>query len=216
MWSGDGVGPAPQGDSDMRSRSALAQREAEAAIANRRRELAAVTTTRRELVALDAMTVGELAEKYRAVFGVPTRTRNKEYLRRHIAWRIQELAEGGLSPRALERIEQLAPQAPVRWQKHLKPGVTAGDSAAAEPPRDPRLPPVGTVVTRVHNGIEHKVTILADGFEYNGQCHRSLSKVARLIAGTPWNGFTFFFGRAQGALGGGTEERATTTGPVPR
>ena len=201
----------------MRSRSALARREDEAALANRRRELAAVTTTRRELVALDAMTVGELAEKYRAVFGVPTRTRNKEYLRRHIAWRIQELAEGGLSPRALERIEQLAPQAPVRWQKHIKPDASAGASAVtAEPARDPRLPPVGTVLTRVHNGVEHKVTILADGFEYNGQCHRSLSKVARLIAGTSWNGFAFFFGRTQGTLGGGVEARATTSGTVPR
>jgi len=185
----------------MERRSALAQRE-DGAVTARRRELAAVTNTRRELVALDAMTVGELAEKYRALFGIPTRTRNKEYLRKHIAWRIQELAEGGLSPRALERIEHLAPQAPVRWQVRVKPDTTAGHSATpVEPARDPRLPPVGTVLTRVHNGVEHKVIVLANGFEYNGQCHRSLSKVARLIAGTPWNGFTFFFGRAVGTLG---------------
>jgi hypothetical protein len=207
MCPGDGMGPAPQGDSDMERRSALAQREDGAAIATRRRELAAVTNTRRELVALDAMTVGELAEKYRALFGIPTRTRNKEYLRKHIAWRIQELAEGGLSPRALERIEHLAPQAPVRWQQHVgKPDPTAGHSTVpGEAPRDPRLPPVGTILTRVHNGVEHKVTVLANGFEYNGQSHRSLSKVARLIVGTPWNGFTFFFGRAVGTLGGEAE-----------
>jgi hypothetical protein len=188
----------------MESRSALAQREAGTGIANRRRELAAVANTRRELVALEAMTVGELAEKYRALFGVPTRTRNKEYLRKHIAWRIQELAEGGLPPRALERIDQLASQAPDRWQQRvIKPAAAAGHSAlSAEASRDPRLPPVGTVLTRVYNGVEHKVTVLADGFEYNGTRHRSLSKVARLIAGTPWNGFTFFFGRALGTLGG--------------
>ncbi|HEX2691103.1 MAG TPA: DUF2924 domain-containing protein [Kofleriaceae bacterium] len=191
----------------MGSRSALAQREDGATIVNQRRELAVVANTRRELVALEAMTVGELAEKYRALFGIPTRTRNKAYLRKHIAWRIQELAEGGLSPRALDRIEQLAPQVPVRWQTRIgKADATAGHpSAHTEKSRDPRLPPVGTVLTRVYNGVEHKVAVLADGFEYNGTCHRSLSKVARLIAGTSWNGFTFFFGRTLGALDGETE-----------
>lgn len=175
----------------MGNRSALAQREDRAAIAS----------VRREVVALDAMTVGELAEKYREVFGVPTRTRNKDYLRRHVAWRIQELAEGGLSPRALERIERLAPQAKSRWQRRTaQPNATAGHSAgSAQPRRDPRLPPVGTVLSRVHGGALHQVTVLADGFEYHGKRHRSLSQIARLITGTSWNGFTFFLGRASGA-----------------
>ncbi|HEX7840086.1 MAG TPA: DUF2924 domain-containing protein [Kofleriaceae bacterium] len=175
----------------MRNHSALAQREDRVAIAN----------VQRELVALDAMTVGELAEKYRAVFGIPTRSRNKEYLRKHLAWRIQERAEGGLSPRALERIEQLAPQAPVRRRERV---AKQGDAerpapATARPDRDSRLPPPGTVLTRAHDGIEHRVTVLTDGFEYQGKCHRSLSQIARLITGTSWNGFTFFLGRAAGA-----------------
>jgi Protein of unknown function (DUF2924) len=191
----------------MGSRSALAHREDGAAIVNRRRELAVIANTQRELASLEAMTVSELAEKYRALFGIPTRTRNKEYLRKHIAWRIQELAEGGLSPRALERIEQLAPQAPAHWQKRIvQSDATAGHApTSAVPSRDPRLPSVGTVLTRVYNGVEHKVTVLADGFEYDGTCHRSLSRVARLIAGTSWNGFTFFFGRARGTISGETE-----------
>jgi hypothetical protein len=87
--AGDDLAP-PQGDCDMGNRNALAQR-AELT------ELTAFANTRRELASLSAMTVGELAEKYRDVFGVPTRTRNKDYLRRRIAWRIQQQQEGGLS-----------------------------------------------------------------------------------------------------------------------
>lgn len=174
----------------MANRNAVAQRT----------ELAALVNAKRELAALDALTVGELAEKYREVFGVPTRTRNKDYLRRRIAWRIQEQQEGGLSSRALERIEQLAPQAPARWHEPptKKAAVDAPGRRRKQELRDPRLPPPGHVLTRSHDGIEHKVTILGDGFEYRGKRHRSLSQVAKLITGTPWNGFRFFFGNASG------------------
>lgn len=173
----------------------------------REREVAAGTGA--QLRALEKMTVGELAEKYREVFGVPTRTRNKDYLRKRVAWRIQELAEGGLSPRALERIEQLAPEAPVRWgQSVARNGNGAAPVVAmAKAPRDTRLPAAGTVITRQHDGVEHRVTVLAAGFEYNGEPYRSLSKIAGVITGTPWNGFLFFFGRASGTKTG-PEERA--------
>ena len=168
----------------MRNQNDLAQRADGVAFANMRRELAA----------LGAMTVGELAEKYREVFGAPTRSRNKAYLHSHIAWRIQERAEGGLSPRALEQIEQLAPQAPARW----RPPVGQRKAAAAATDNvgpDPRLPPVGATITRRHGRVEHRVTVLADGFEYRGEYYRSLSKIACLITGKSWNGYVFFFGR---------------------
>jgi hypothetical protein len=172
------------------------------------REVAASTT--RELAALDKMSVGELAERYREVFGEPTRTRNKGYLRKRIAWGIQQRAEASVfSPHALERIEQLAPEAPARWRQPVarKDGASAPVIATAKA-RDPRLPPVGTVLTRVHDGVEHKVTVLVDdGFEHNGKQYRSLSKIARVITGTPWNGFLFFFGRGHGARNS-AEERA--------
>jgi len=193
-----GTSQLPEGVTDMSNTKVPALRA----------DRASAASTARELAGLDKMSVGELAEKYRQVFGEPTRTRNKEYLRKRIAWRIQECAEGGLSPRALERIEQLAPDAPARWRQPVArkdagaPVIAIGTAA-----RDPRIPPVGTVLTRIHDGVEHKVTVLADGFEHNGEQHRSLSKIARVITGTPWNGFLFFFGRAHGARNG-AEERA--------
>lgn len=170
-----------------------------------RAERASAANIARELAALAEMNVGELGEKYREVFGEPTHTRNKEYLRKRIAWRIQERVEGGLSPRALERIEQLAPEAPARWRQPVARKDGASAPVAIVTARDPRLPPVGTILARVHGGVEQRVTVLADGFEFNGERHRSLSKIARLITGTPWNGFLFFFGRTNGTRSEDTE-----------
>lgn len=60
-----------------------------------RKDRATMATLSEQLVALEQMTVGELAEKFREVFGFPTRTRNKSYLRKRLSWQIQALAEGG-------------------------------------------------------------------------------------------------------------------------
>jgi hypothetical protein len=159
-----------------------------------------------QLIALEKMTVGELAEKFREVFGFPTRTRNKPYLRKRVAWQIQALAEGGLSPRALAKIEELAPLAPVRWRPERASGDAPGAGAPIQArPRDSRLPAIGSTVVRVHQGVEHQVTVLADGFEYQGQRHASLSQIARLISGTAWNGYTFFGLQRRPGTGQNTE-----------
>ncbi|MBM4321866.1 MAG: DUF2924 domain-containing protein [Deltaproteobacteria bacterium] len=158
-----------------------------------------------QLAAVASMSVGELAEKYREVYGEPTRSRNKDYLRKKVAWQIQALEGGGLSQRALAKIAELAPDAPTRWRKRL-PAFPQSVEGEPTPPaeRDPRLPPVGTVLVREHQGTRHSVTVLADGFEFAGERYQSLSKIARLITGTPWNGFLFFQGalRGQRAAGG--------------
>ena len=49
------------------------------------------------------MTVGQLRQKYLGVFGEESRSNHKQFLFRRIAWRIQALAEGGLSERARRR-----------------------------------------------------------------------------------------------------------------
>lgn len=157
-----------------------------------RRERSAAADLGAQLAALDKLTVAELVEKYREVYGVPTRTRNKDYLRKRVAWRIQELAEGGLSEKALARIEQLAPEAPARWRTPVSAADAAPAIEAITPQRDPRLPPVGSILHRTHGGVDHQVTVLDDGFEYLGERYAFLSRVARAIAGTPWNGFLFF------------------------
>ena len=142
-----------------------------------------------QLAALRQMTVGQLLARYREVFGEPTRSRNKDHLRKKVGWRIQELAEGGLSDHALARIAALAPGVPVRWR--ASPGSRTLAVASA-PDRDPHVPPPGTILAREHEGALHHVTVLEDGFEYRGERYRSLSRIAQQITGTRWNGFLFF------------------------
>ena len=50
----------------------------------------------------------------------------------------------------------------------------------------------GTNLAREWNGRLHRVTVLADGFAWNGNTYSSLSKVAFAITGTRWNGPRFF------------------------
>lgn len=143
-----------------------------------------------QIAQLRQMKVAELRAKYAEVFGEPTFSRNKDYLWKRIAYRIQELAEGGLSDRAKERAEELARDTDLR----VRPPKDARlpDVEAPAKKRDVRLPPAGTVLTRAFGGREHAVTVLERGFEYDGRTYDSLSAVARAIAGTRWNGFVFF------------------------
>ncbi|EAU61796.1 putative bacteriophage-related protein [Stigmatella aurantiaca DW4/3-1] len=160
-----------------------------------------------QLAALASMSVPELAEKYLEVYGEPTRSRNKGYLQKRLAFRIQELAEGGLSTRAVARIAELGDKLPERWRMRQ---VQESKPAAPPPPaaadgRDARLPAPGTVLTRVYKGTQHQVTVREGGFEYEGQLHRSLSSIAKQVTGTAWNGFRFF-----GLKHGGSKQKEVT------
>lgn len=46
---------------------------------------------------LEQITAPELVAKCFELYGEPTRIRNKAYLIRRLNWRVQEIAEGGLS-----------------------------------------------------------------------------------------------------------------------
>lgn|GEM_PF-6251861 len=75
------------------------------------------------------MTVGELRAKYREVFGEESRSNHKQFLFRRIAWRVQALAEGGLSERARRRALEIASDADLRIR------APAGRAARASPCR---------------------------------------------------------------------------------
>ena len=152
---------------------------------------------KKELATLERMTVGELHERYVEVFGEAVRSRHKRYLIRRIAWRLQANAEGGLSQRALRRAEELANVADV----HVTPprcgisGSQAGPARCTDAPTRPsdqRLPPVGAAITRKYKGRTLTVTVLAGGFEYEGERYSSLTAVANAITGSHMNGFRFF------------------------
>jgi hypothetical protein len=165
--------------------------------AARGEDRASAAAVSRDLAALSSKSVAELADQYLVLFDEPTRSRNREYLIKRMSWRLQEIAEGGLSPRALEQIDKLAPRAPVRWQ----PQAPAESQVTLAPPkaRDPRLPAPGEWIRRIDGGKEHQVKVREHGFEYDGEVFRSLSGVARKITGVSWNGYRYFFGCAEPA-----------------
>lgn len=159
------------------------------------------TTLQQQIEELRHMPVSRLRERYADAFGEPTTSGNRQWLFRRVAWRIQSLAEGDLSERARRRAAELARDVDVR----VRP-PTFGE--LAEEPRsgtrlvtitgrivsagNDRLPAPGCVLRRVFKEKEHEVTVLLQGFEYEGKVYRSLSAVATAITGSHWNGFLFF------------------------
>ena len=67
------------------------------------------TSVIRSIHALRQMTVSEMQTQWLRLNGEPTRSKNRDYLYRRLAWRIQELQHGGLSRTARDRIDELAP-----------------------------------------------------------------------------------------------------------
>lgn len=162
----------------------------------------------RELAGLERLTVGELQARYAEVFGETPRSRHRRYLIRRIAWRLQANAEGGLSERARQRAAELADPGEARTTPPRGASAgrgaaeasdamawagTAGGSAPLRRERsDPRLPPMGSVLTREYKGHTLAVTVAAGGFIYEGERYASLSAVAKAITGSHMNGFRFF------------------------
>lgn len=134
------------------------------------------------------MTVAELREQYAIVFGEHTRSSNKDFLRKRIAWRLQANEEGGLSDRALRRAKELANDADLRLLAPAARTVVR----PFRPSHDRRLPMPGTVLQREYRGQTVTVTVLDAGFDYAGQVYRSLTAVAKAVTGSHWNGLLFF------------------------
>jgi len=137
-----------------------------------------------EIETLQKMTVGQLRLKWRELYGEDTRSGNREYLWRRLAWRVQELAYGGLSERAQVRIKELGDDLRMLPSRRWQP--------AEGPVRDRRIPRPGVVLSRRYHGQEIRVTVVEQGFEWNGRRFRSLSALAREVTGQRWNGLLFF------------------------
>jgi hypothetical protein len=96
-------------------------------------------------------------------------------------------------------------------------GVAATKKRGAKRPRgerDPRLPPAGTVLKKTYKGVLHEVTLSQDnGCSYEGKHYKSLSGVAKVIAGCNHNGMLFFGIIKRESRGGVFEanEKADTT-----
>src|SRR5437764_7635488 len=146
-----------------------------------------------EIEGLRKLKTKALQARYRELFGEESRSSNQAHLFRRIAWRLQAKAQGDLSERARRRAAELADDADLRLRAPRR-FWRADGSVGLEPTpaRDPRLPPVGTVLKRVYGERTIEVTVLGTGFEYQGKLYLSLSLIAQRVTGTRWNGCHFF------------------------
>jgi hypothetical protein len=128
-----------------------------------------------QVAALKRLTREEMLVHWRELFGTEPPGFGPNLLRRRLAYRIQELAYGGITPETRQRLREI-------------------DAEAQRPKKakDPSIPIAGTVLMKDWGGHRHEVTVLQDGFQYRGQKHQSLSAIARAITGTNWNGLRFF------------------------
>ena len=140
-----------------------------------------------EIAELRGMPVPELVERYRELHGREPRIKNRSWLWRRCAWRIQEERFGGLSKVAKRRLEELIGEidVPLGEQQRTVSGQLNGGVRSTEAT-------VGTVFTRTWHGREIRALAVEGGFEWDAVVYRSLSAVAKAVTGSHWNGRLFF------------------------
>lgn len=131
------------------------------------------------LAALKTTPTPNLKKQWRELFDSEPPPFNRRYLESRLAYRIQELAYGGLKPETVRRLERLGED------------LDGGDKKKRGMRAD-AMPITGTRLLREWQGVEHLVTVTTDGFEWQGRPYKSLSAIARAITGTRWNGWVFF------------------------
>ncbi len=136
------------------------------------------TSVLAQIAALKSLDAKALKARWRELFDTEPPPYNRRFLESRLAYRIQELAYGGLKPETVERLAALAEEIG---------GMDARRARSAQ-----EQPIAGTRLVREWQGVEHSVTVRDHGYEYQGRPYKSLSAVARSITGTRWNGWIFF------------------------
>jgi hypothetical protein len=136
------------------------------------------TACREALARLPELNLGELRQQWRTLYKAEASPHlSRELLVRAVAYRMQEVALGGLRPGQQRQLRQIAQQfkqtgqATIRARPELKPG---------------------TRLVREWQGRTYEVLVLDGGFSWQNTHHRSLSAIARKITGTAWSGPLFF------------------------
>ena len=128
-----------------------------------------------QIVALRDMHALQLQVRYTEITGRKTKSRNAEWLRKHLAKRLAAQADANdpVVNRAVKTALTPEPEAPPF--EH-----------------DPRVPPVGSVIRRPYRGRVLAVKVTRTGFKFEGRAYTSLSAIAREVTGARWSGPLFF------------------------
>ena len=139
----------------------------------------------KQIAELHSLDHGQLKDRWREFYGTEPPGYRRGFLIKALAYRIQELTYGGLSQEIREELDA------------RNDGAAPKGKRRNGAPKD--RPVAGTRLIREWQGVEHHVTVMTDGFEYQGRRYKSLSAIARAITGTRWNGPLFFGVRNHGS-----------------
>ena len=139
----------------------------------------------KQVANLKTMSCSELKNFYITLNGCEP-PGNRDCVIKRLAYRIQEIAFGGLSHDAHCKMEAI-----LKRHGYDENGMpTRKLKCGSKRSKDTFI--VGSKFVRQWNGNIYEVTKLQDGFEFDGQKYRSLSAIAKVITGTHWNGRAFF------------------------
>jgi hypothetical protein len=151
--------------------------------------MAVITDIENRLTTLETLTTGDLQIEWERLYRASPPIRlSRDLLLRGIAHSVQECALGGLSLSAQRRLRALACGSDQRGR--------TSEAAIT------RLKP-GTQLVREWRHRVHTVNVLSNGFEYQGECYRSLTGIARRITGVAGRDPAFLGLRTFGRRGKG-------------
>ena len=131
------------------------------------------------VASLPTTTTPELKQMWRDLFHQEPPPFNRRFLETRLAYRIQELAYGGLKRETQKRLELLGEQ------------LDGGKKEVRRRRQDNR-PIAGTRLIREWQGSPCEVLVGVDYFDYQGRRYKSLSSIAKAITGTNRHGWAFF------------------------
>jgi Protein of unknown function (DUF2924) len=129
------------------------------------------------LALLPTLSLGDLRLEWRRLYRADPPRLSRDIMMRAIAYRLQEIAYGGLSKATQRRLATLTS------------GFETNGTMAPAP--IPRIKP-GSRLVREWHGRTHTVNVTDSGFEFEGKTYPSLTKIACIITGAQWSGPRFF------------------------
>lgn len=136
-----------------------------------------------QIAELQTLAPAQLAARYEALHGRPPRIRNKAWLFRQCAFRLQEQQLGGLSDRAKTRLGELIAQIELPIGATPPPRPRPKSTARATT----NASTIGTIYTREWRGQQVRIEVVENGFLTDGVVHKSLTAAVRAITNANWN-----------------------------
>ena len=139
-------------------------------------------TVLRQVAALERMAPDQVKDTWRTLYGTEPPAYTTEFMKKRLAFRLQELAFGGIGATAKARLNAVLEEY----------GYDEIGARAKKFKRKQEAPVPGTRLLREWHGEIYEVVVMRGGYNYMGRNYKSLSAIAKAITGTQWNGCAFF------------------------